>query len=387
MIIPNDIIIQPSKSGKWIFYNVFTRNSMVTTTDVLEIISEIDSGLDIDEIIKTNQNKKFKVWNIEKFSNYDGLLADPTRMIRNISKWPEPDNCRILELLEICKQKYIIVENYQKYLEIFQSKRSLLDYDHLGNFHQQLGQKMLVEKKINPDDWWISQKFNDDISGIKNNLYKSIQENFLKEFFQSRFSEKNTILDLGCGVGYYSKLMAKTKAKVIGIDPNEQFIKIANKNNCDVEFKVSEIGNANSLDWIEKDSIDFVFMSDALLFYFVPPNPKQKYEIQNLLSSIKRILKKNGRLFSLEPHGMFFLRPWLGEIENPFTIITEYNTKKFDITPNLSQIIKSFLDGGFIIRDLKELYGNKEINIGDKRAESFTKEFPLWWFYELEPEK
>lgn len=387
MIIPNDIIIQSSKSGKWIFYNVFTRNSMVTTTDVLEIISEIDSGLGIDEIIQINQNKKFKVWNIERFSNFDGLLSDPTRMIRDISKWPEPESYDILELLKICKEKYIIVDDYQKYLEIFQLKRSLLDNDYLGNFHQQLGQKILVEKKINPDDWWISQKFTEDISSIKNNLYKSIQESFLKEFFQRRFSEKHTILDLGCGVGYYSKLMAKTGAKVIGVDPNEQFIKIGNKINCDVEFKVSEIGDSNSLDWIKEDSIDFVFMSDALLFYFVPPNLKQKYKIQDLLSSIKRILKKNGRLFSLEPHGMFFLRPWLGEIENPFTIITEYNTKKFDITPNLSQIIKSFLDGGFIIRDFRELYSNKEINLEDKRAETFTHEFPLWWFYELEPEK
>jgi hypothetical protein len=40
-----------------------------------------------------------------------------------------------------------------------------------------------------------------------------------------------------------------------------------------------------------------------------------------------------------------------------------------------------------LIRDLKELYGNNEIKIKDKRAESFTKEFPLWRFYELEPEK
>jgi SAM-dependent methyltransferase len=181
--------------------------------------------------------------------------------------------------------------------------------------------------------------------------------------------------------------MAKTNANVIGIDPNEQFIEIAKRNNTNVEFKVSEIGNSDSLDWIKENSIDFVFMSDALLFYFVPPNPKQKYEIQNLLSSIKRILKKNGRLFSLEPHGLFFLRPWLGEIKNPFTIITEYDKKKFDITPNLGQMIKAFLDGGFIIKDFKEIYGNNKIEIGDKRAESFASRFPLWWFYELEPEK
>ncbi len=94
-----------------------------------------------------NKNKKFKVWNIGRFLNFDGLLADPTRMIRDISKWPDPNIYGIVELLEICKQKYIIVENYQKYLEIFQSKRTLLDNHHVGNFHQQLGQKMLIKKK------------------------------------------------------------------------------------------------------------------------------------------------------------------------------------------------------------------------------------------------
>ena len=127
-------------------------------------------------------------------------------------------------------------------------------------------------------------------------------------------------------------------------------------------------------------------MSDALLFYFISPDPKKKYEIQNLLASIRRVLKKNGKFFSLEPHGVFFLKPWLGEKENPFTIITEYNKKNYDITPNLSQLINSFIRGGFILRDFKELYTD-EGKIEDKVAEFFAKEFPLWWFFELEVEK
>jgi SAM-dependent methyltransferase len=386
MIVPNDIIIQASKNGKWIIYNVFSRNTIAVKTETLEIISLIDLGTKISDIISENESKEFKVWNIERFSNFDGLLADPSRIIRDSEKWPESMDLGISQLIDILKQKNIIIEDYDKYLDMFESKRSLLDNEHFGNFHQQLGQKMLIEKKINPDDWWISQKFERDISSIKNNLYKSIQESFLEEFFEKKLSANDTILDLGCGVGYYSKLMAKTKSKVIGVDPNKQFIDIARKKSEEVEFQVSEIGNADSLDWLEENSVDFVFMSDALLFYFVPPNPKQKFEIQNLLTSIKRVLKKNGRLFSLEPHGIFFLKPWLGEIDNPFTIITEYNRKKFDITPNLNQVIKSFLKGGFILRDFKELYGKEGI-IEDRRAESFAKEFPLWWFFELEPEK
>ena len=386
MIVPNDVIIQASKNGKWIIYNVFSRNTIAVETETLEIISLIDLDTKISDIISENELKKFKVWDIERFSNFDGLLADPTRIIRDGKKWPESMFLEISQLIDILKQKNIIVENYDKYLNMFESKKSLLDNEHFGNFHQQLGQKMLIEKKINPDDWWISQKFEHDISSIKNNLYKSIQESFLEEFFEKKLSANDTILDLGCGVGYYSKLMSKTKSKVIGVDPNKQFIDIAKKNYKEIEFHVSEIGNVDSLNWLEEDSVDFVFMSDALLFYFVPPNPKQKYEIQNLFRSIKRVLKKNGRLFSLEPHGIFFLKPWLGEIDNPFTIITEYNKKKFDITPNLNQVIESFLKGGFILRDFKELYSKQGI-IEDKRAELFAKEFPLWWFFELEPEK
>ncbi|MHA7733147.1 class I SAM-dependent methyltransferase [Nitrosopumilus sp. S6] len=386
MIVPHDIIIQTSKNGKWVIYNVFTKNAIGVKTDTLEIISLIDLGTKISKISSDSESKEFEVWDIERFSNFDGLLADPTRIIRDNEKWPESTNMEILQLIDILKQKNIIIEDYDKYLNRFESKRTLLDGEHFGNFHQQLGQKMLIERKINPDDWWISQKFEQDFSGIKNNLYKSIQENFLEEFFKKKFSEKDTILDLGCGIGYYSKLMAKTKAKIIGVDPNKQFIDIAKNNPKEVEFHVSEIGNVDSLDWLEKDSIDFVFMSDALLFYFVPPNPKQKYEIENLLTSIKRVLKANGRLFSLEPHGVFFLKPWLGELENPFTIITEYNKKKFDITPNLSHMIKSFLEGGFTLRDFKELYSKENI-IDDKRAELFAKKFPLWWFFELKPEK
>lgn len=386
MIVPHDIILQNWKNGKWVIYNVFSKNSIGVKTDSLEIISAINNGTKISKILKYYKSKKFEVWNTERFSNFDGLLADPTRIIKEYEKWPEVENLGILEFISILKKKNIIIDNYKKYLEKFGTKKSLLDYEHFGNFHQQLGQKILIEKKNNPDDWWISQKFENNIINIKNNLYKSIQESFLEKFFKATLSKNKTILDLGCGVGYYSKLMSKTKCKVIGVDPNKKFINIAKKNSKNIEFHISEIGNTNSLDWLEENSFDFVFMSDALLFYFISPDPKKKYEIQNLLASIRRVLKKNGKFFSLEPHGVFFLKPWLGEKENPFTIITEYNKKNYDITPNLSQLINSFIRGGFILRDFKELYTD-EGKIEDKVAEFFAKEFPLWWFFELEVEK
>ena len=229
MIVPHDIILQNWKNGKWVIYNVFSKNSIGVKTDSLEIISAINNGTKISKILKYYKSKKFEVWNTERFSNFDGLLADPTRIIKEYEKWPEVENLGILEFISILKKKNIIIDNYKKYLEKFGTKKSLLDYEHFGNFHQQLGQKILIEKKNNPDDWWISQKFENNIINIKNNLYKSIQESFLEKFFKATLSKNKTILDLGCGVGYYSKLMSKTKCKVIGVDPNKKFINIAKK--------------------------------------------------------------------------------------------------------------------------------------------------------------
>ena len=388
MYIPSDLIIQLNNNGKWIIYNVFTRNTVAVTDETLKLLKNINEKKTENEIIRDNINTKFLVWDIEIFSNYDGLFADPTRIIRDNNEWPESKSLEIKKIIKFLIKKNIIIEDKKKYYEIFNLKISLLDNQHQGNFHQQSGRHLLIEKRVDPAEWWVNQKFTKDFKHIKENPYKYIQENFLKSFFKKKFNEKHKIIDIGCGVGLYTKMMGQNGAQVLGIDPNKKYIEFAKKNKeNNIDFKISEIGKNGDLDWIDSNSVDFMFMSDALLFYFVSPNPKQKYEIHNLLSSIKRILKKNGRLFSLEPHGLFFLRPWFGEIENPFTIITEYNKKKFDITPNLSKIIKSFLDGGYLIRDLKELYGNKEIKIEDKRAESFTKEFPIWWFFELEPEK
>ena len=73
----------------------------------------------------------------------------------------------------------------------------------------------------------------------------------------------------------------------------------------------------------------------------------------------------------------------MGEIKRPFTIMTEYNNKNFRIVPNISEILQAFINGKFILRDFKELYVNEKFQ-NEKREINFAKEFPLWWFFELE---
>jgi SAM-dependent methyltransferase len=388
MKIPKDIIIQSDDSGRWILFNVFTYNTIATTTETMKVLSLVSKGSEPEEIKKQYQSEEFIIWEIGTFSNYDGLLANPTRRLMGHKEWPEPKSLGIGQLLDFLGDNNFIISDEVAYNEMFKPKTSLLDYDHIGNFHQQLGQELLVKKREDPGKWWVRQKFTHDYKGLNNTLYKAVQGHFLDSFIPGRFNSAHFVVDIGCGVGYYTKIIGKTGAKVLGIDPNEDYIRIS-KQNCDknITFKSSGIGKKGDLDWIETSTADFVFMSDALLFYFVSPDPNQKQDIRVLLSDIRRILKPGGRFFSMEPSGLFWLRPWLGEEERPWTVLTEYNNKRFGVTPNYNEIIRAFIDGGFIIRDMKEIGVDDDFAKTDKRAALFADEYPLWWFFELEVEK
>ncbi|MBU1165642.1 class I SAM-dependent methyltransferase [Candidatus Micrarchaeota archaeon] len=400
MIIPKDIIIQncgtvtcgtEEKIPAWSLYNVFTRDVIAVNNDVLRIMEMISEGLGTEEIKNKITDVRLFVWDISVFSNYYGLLNDPTRILRDTKNWPQPKNPDIDELLRILEKKHMIILDEGKYNGMFAPKNSILDREHMGNFHQQLGQALLVDKRENPGEWWVKQKFKPDYSDLNDNLYKSIQSSFLKSYFKTRFGPSHTVIDIGCGTGFYTKQMAESGATVMGIDPDKDYLGIAEKNGPEspknLTFKLSRIGQKGDLDWIPSGTADFVFMSDALLFYFVSPNPKEQSDINVLFSDIRRILKPEGRFISVEPHGIYWLRPWLGEIDRPFTVMTEHTKRWFSVAPNFSQLVNAFIKGGFDIREMKELYPDETVPNIDARATQFAKEFPLWWFFELQPRK
>ena len=100
-----------------------------------------------------------------------------------------------------------------------------------------------------------------------------------------------SILDLGCGFGCESILLAKEGAVVHGIDISEESIKkakdLANKEGVDVVF---EVANVDTLDF--KEEFDVVFFKAALHHF---PNP------YNTLKLSRRFLKKGGLMIAQEP--------------------------------------------------------------------------------------
>jgi len=291
---------------------------------------------------------------------------------------------RITELIKSFRKHFLLIEDEDEYLKYFGPKKTLLDYEHSGNFHQQLGQHLLLEKREPPEAWWVRQKFSDDHRNIRQNLYKAVQEHSMRAFFSRRFKPGDRVLDIGCGTGFYANLIAETGATVLGIDPNENYIKLARNNAKNgASFELCEIGKPGAMDKIPDNSADYIFISDALLFYFVPFDPRYKGDIDRLFEDIGRILRPSGIFINVEPNYIFWLLPWLGEVDRPFTIMTEYSKKVYGVTPTISQLIQAYSKGKFLVASMEELYPDPSFALIDARAYNFGKQFPLWQLFEL----
>ena len=381
--LPRDIIVLPEEKGIWLVMNVFARSCLAVDICVLEFLSSINL-ISNDEIKTKFSDYNFTIWQVEHFSNSEGLLADPTRYIRDYSKWPEPLTLRVGALIDELEKHFIIIEDEEEYLSRFAPKNSLMDNFHFGNFHQQLGKQLLLEKRELPSKWWLRQKFTKDLRNVRDNLYGAIQASFLDRYFKERFSAENVVVDIGCGIGFYTNKMAKYTSSVLGLDPNEEYINIARQNaEENAKFEVAKTGEKNGLDKVPSNYADYVLISDALLFYFIPPESNQNTDIQVLFNDIKRILKPGGKFISIEPNYIFWLLPWLGEVKHPFTILTEYLQRNFSVTVSISKLIQSFTKEGFAVVHMEELTPDSSFKSLYPRAYHFASQFPLWQLFEL----
>jgi len=382
-----DIVILPEDQGRFVVMNVFSRSCLGVESDALMVLSAV-SNMSIEKMASHFGNKEFKVWDIEWFSNDDGLLGDPTRYIRSVSNWPEPFILDITGLLGQFAKHFLLIDDINEYRNRFKPKKSILDFENLGNFHEQVGQHLMIHRRVDPVKWWVQQKFAEDGIGLCNNLYKAVQEYNLARYFISRFTSQDLVIDIGCGTGYYANMIAETGARVLGIDPNPQYIEMArNRAGEGTQFEVANISEPGALDHIPSESADYVFMSDALLFYFVPVSKNQTADLTMLFKDLHRILKPEGRFISVEPHYVFWLLPWLGEADRPYTVLTEYWKHSFRVTPGLSELIQAFSKGGFAVSWMEELLPNPDFEAIDQRAYYFAKEYPLWQLYELKPQQ
>lgn len=206
------------------------------------------------------------------------------------------------------------------------------------------------------------------------------------------------ILDAGCGQGFFAREIAKTGAKVLGIDIGNELIKLAKeKSGANEKYLVLSAEKMSGL-------LDGWF--DGAICVLALQNIKN---FQVAISEISRVLKSSGRLVLVLNHPAFRIpsssdwgfdetakvqfrriEKYMSEIsQNVDMTQGESNVKKKKFTMSfhrpLQSYFKAFAKAGMAVVRLEEWVSHKASDKGPRKiAEDITrKEIPLFMCLEL----
>ena len=147
------------------------------------------------------------------------------------------------------------------------------------------------------------------------------------------------ILDLGCGIGNWSRRLAERGHDVVGIDLSQDVIEFAReatlKRNLRVEFLVGDIRDLNFSE-SERDKFDLIFLGGV--FHHLDWD-----EIDNLLDEIRNLLKKGGSVTALE-WNKYYIKTQINYKARNF-LQRNYSVNERPISPR--KLRDRFLKNGF----------------------------------------
>ena len=146
-----------------------------------------------------------------------------------------------------------------------------------------------------------------------------------------------TILELGCGTGYFTGELARSGADVIAIDVSPELLEIA-RANCSAPNVRYEIQNAYALSY-----------SDAMFDSAVGSSILHHLEIEEALRGIYRVLKPGGTIYFTEPN---MLNPQIGLQKN-----VPWIKRKLGDSPNETAFFR------WPLRRLLEQTGYRDVQI------------------------
>ena len=206
--------------------------------------------------------------------------------------------------------------------------------------------------------------------------------------------KEKQVLDLACGQGIFSRILADGGANVIGVDLGKELIDIAEKKNEGYTFKIHYFNSpADDLYMIKDGTKDLVVCVLAL---------QNIEKLQETIMEASRVLKKGGKFVAVLNHPAFRnpkATHWgYDEHEDvQYRRVEEYLSEskiKIDMTPGskegkkftvsfhrpLQVYVKAFSKHGLAITRLEEWESHRESQSGPrKKAEDKArKEIPLF---------
>ncbi len=375
--VPGEVVISPLRPSEFLVSNPSTRTHAVGDGAFLELLASPAEVPAAGVRVRDATRPPFE----------DGLLGDPTGLDRSVTL-EGADALASEEALALARRLMLLVDDPERYREYLAGRRlNVIDRAHHGNIHQRVGEYVLMRlRRPNVDDWWTDQKFTDDRREPRTGLYRDVQWRFATAYYAQTGLDGERILDFGCGPGLFARLFARQGATVLGLDVNADHLETARRladedglgDRC--EFRALVLPVQDGLAPLDRERFDRIFLSDILMFYFHPYDPSLELDPVDLLRRLAGLLAPDGRIEVLEPNGVFWQQPWLGDAARPYTILTEYRHRHYGVTPTLEQISRTAEESGLVITRIRELFAEAS---ADDRGLAFAAEFPPWWFFEL----
>lgn len=207
------------------------------------------------------------------------------------------------------------------------------------------------------------------------------------------------VLDLGCGQGIFSRLLADNGANVIGVDLGKELIDIAEKKNDGYKFNVHYFNStAHDLFMVKDGTKDVVVCVLAI---------QNIEKLSETIAEASRVLKKGGKFIMVLNHPAFrnprYTHWGYDEDEKiQYRRVDQYLSEskiKIDMTPGshedkkftvsfhrpLQVYMKTFGKCGFAMTRLEEWESHRASQKGPKKAaeDKARKEIPLFLAMEL----
>lgn len=204
-----------------------------------------------------------------------------------------------------------------------------------------------------------------------------------------------TVLDLACGTGYFSREFDAQGAKVSGADLSPKLIQIAKEHSPKtIEYYKS---SADDLKIFPDENFDKIVIVLAI---------QNIAEVKKMLAECNRVLKKDGTMFIVMNHPVFRVPKgsswgWDEENKKQYRRIDKYlseskeeiemhpglepGVKTFTFHRSLQYYFKLFNNTGFAVSRMEEWISHKKSLEGSRQSEEdrTRREIPLFLMLEL----